>query len=261
MPNLDPSNIRIWGDLQFVRVPAGKFLMGSPADNKRASSAERPQHTLEMPDTYWIARYPVTNEQFARFVTASGYKFDQGQWTAKADQPVVAVSWRAAMAYCQWLNDTLRGELKGLTLRLPTEAEWEKAARGPQGHEWPWGNEWDPKKCNSYESRHGGATPVGAYSPQGDSPYGAADMAGNVWEWCHSRYRPYPYQATDGREDPVSDDWREVRVARGGSWLDYRADARCAYRTNYHPDAHYDYHGFRCVLSPPRMTPFLQNKP
>ena len=99
----------------------------------------------------------MTNEQFARFVAASEYKFDQGQWQTKANHPVVNVSWRDALAYCQWLNDTLRGELKDLALRLPTEAEWEKAARGAQGNEWPWGNDWDPKKCNSirrWQRRH-----------------------------------------------------------------------------------------------------------
>ena len=138
MPHLDPSNIKTWGGLQFVRVPAGKLVMGSLADNRLAEGDEYPQHTVEIPYDYWVGRYLVTNEQFARFVTASGYKFEQGQWQAKVNYPVAAVSWRDAMAYCQWLNETLRGELNDLTLRLPTEAEWEKAARGTQANEWPW---------------------------------------------------------------------------------------------------------------------------
>ena len=119
MPNLDSSKIRTWGDLQFVRVSAGKFLMGSMAGNHLADSGERPQHTVDLPDDYWIARYPVTNEQFAEFVTAAKHEFNQGRWQAKADHPVVAVSWREALAYCQWLNAMLRGELKDLTPRLP----------------------------------------------------------------------------------------------------------------------------------------------
>ena len=246
MPNLDSSKIRTWGDLQFVRVSAGKFLMGSMAGNHLADSGERPQHTVDLPYDYWIARYPVTNEQFAEFVAASGYEFNQGRWQAKADHPVVNVSWRDAMAYCQWSNAALRGELKDLTLRLPTEAEWEKAARGESGNEWPWGDDWDPKKCNSREGRKGGTTPVGAYSPQGDSPYGAADMAGNVWEWCHSVYKPYPYQVQDGRENEAD---KNARVLRGGSWYYDRGSARCAFRYYLLPTDRYDYYGFRCVLS------------
>ena len=231
--------------MDFVRVPAGKFLMGSTADNKWAHDHEKPQHTVEIPYDYWIGKYPVTNEQFARFVSASGYKFDQGQWQTKADHPVVGVWWRDAMAYCQWLNETLRGELKDLTLGLPTEAEWEKAARGTQGNEWPWGNEWDQNKCNSAEGSKGSTTPVGAYSPQGDSPYGAADMAGNVWEWCHSRWEPYPYQATDGRESELGD---SGRVVRGGSWYYTQDYARCAHRGYDRPDSRSDYRGFRCLV-------------
>jgi formylglycine-generating enzyme required for sulfatase activity len=232
--------------MDFVRVPAGKFLMGSTADNKLARDNECPQHTVEIPYDYWSGRYPVTNAQFARFVTASEYKFHQRRWKAKANHPVVGVSWQDAMAYCQWLNATLRGELKDLALRLPTEAEWEKAARSEYGNEWPWGNEFDKGKCNSREGRKDDTTPVGAYSPQGDSPYGAADMAGNVREWCHSLYKRYPYQAHDGRESESGDN---ERVLRGGSWGLDQDSARCAHRDGYRPDSHYFRFGFRCLLS------------
>jgi formylglycine-generating enzyme required for sulfatase activity len=157
----------------------------------------------------------VTNEQFAKFVEEAAYKFGwEKNWKKKANHPVVKVSWSEAMAYGRWLNEALHGEIKDLQLRLPTEAEWEKAARGEYGNEWPWGNEFDPHKCNSSERRQGGTTPVGAYSPQGDSPYGAADMAGNVWEWCHSLYQPYPYMVDDGRESENEN--AGDRVLRGG---------------------------------------------
>ena len=134
----------------------------------------------------------------------------------KAEHPVVQVTWQDAQAYCQWLNQAHGGELpEGWVFRLPTEAEWEKAGRGEYGQEWPWGNEFDPKKCNSSEGGANGTTPVGAYSPQGDSPYGAADMVGNVWEWTHTLYRNYPYQAKDGRK---SKQGTNARVLRGGSF-------------------------------------------
>jgi formylglycine-generating enzyme required for sulfatase activity len=242
------ANVQTWGGMEFVRIPAGKFLMGSKDDNKLASDDEKPQHTVEIPYDYWLARYPVTNEQFARFVEGAAYKFSLAKnWTKKANHPVVDVSWRDAKAYCKWLNDVLHSKIKDLIVRLPTEAEWEKAARGEYGNEWPWGNEFDKDKCNSAEGKKGGTTPVGAYSPQGDSPYGVADMAGNVWEWCHSLYQPYPYKMDDGRE---SEEGAEARVLRGGSFDHDRRGVRCASRIGNHPDLRNVDFGFRVVVSP-----------
>ncbi|MBU0511116.1 MAG: SUMF1/EgtB/PvdO family nonheme iron enzyme, partial [Chloroflexi bacterium] len=196
------AGVRQWGGIQFVPVPAGKFIMGSKADNELARDNEHPQHTVDMPYEYWLARYPITNTQYNDFAQAQGSKHPVENWQEKEDHPVVNVSWNDAMAYCQWLDEALGGELpEGYRLSLPTEAEWEKAARGEYGNEWPWGNEWDPAKCNSSEGKVGKTTPVGQYSPAGNSPYGAADMAGHVWEWTHSLFKDYPYVAEDGRED------------------------------------------------------------
>ena len=132
---------------------------------------------------------------------------------------------------------------------MPTEAEWEKAARGnaERGNEWPWGNEFDKTKCNSSEGSKGGTTPVGAYSPQGDSPYGAADMVGNVLEWCHSIYRPYPYRVDDGREQESG---FGARVLRGGAWNDLWYGARCACRGHIHPGYRDRIVGLRMVVAP-----------
>ena len=238
----------VLGGIEFVRVPKGKFLMGSKNDNLLAFEEEKPQHTVKIPYDYWIARYPVTNEQFADFVEATQYKFEWGvNWKSKSNHPVVMVSWYDAMKYCKWLNEKLQGEIGALAVRLPTEAEWEKAARGEQGDEWPWGNEFDTNRYNSSEGGKGTTTPVGAYSPQGDSPYGAADMVGNMWEWCHSLYKPYPYKANDGREKESGTD---VRVVRGGSWYDFQRFARAASRRRVGPDLRFDYQGFRLVVAP-----------
>ncbi len=246
IPDTQPAvkhNRRVIGSLEFVRVPAGQFSMGSDS----ITADEKPQHTVEIPYDYWISKYPVTNEQFAQFAAAAKYKFDQGDWKRKPNHPVVNVSWRDAVAYGRWLNELTRGELQGLTLRLPTEAEWEKAARGADGRTYPWGNDFDRNKCNSREGGKNGTTPVGACSPQGDSPYGAADMAGNVWEWCHSLYKPYPYQASDGRENEAGDN---SRVLRGGAFDSSQIGARCAFRYVVPPGNRFGDFGFRVVVSP-----------
>lgn len=262
--------------ITFVPVPAGKFLMGSKEDNELAYDDEKPQHTAETSE-YWLARCPLTNAQFEAFVTAhnhqttaekqgSGYAYDGKEWKeikgadwrhpqgpksslkGKEDHPVVQVSWEDAMAYCGWLNQAHGKELpEGWMFRLPTEAEWEKAARGEYGQEYPWGNEFDKLKCNSSEGGVKGTTPVGAYSTQGDSPYGAADMAGNVWEWTHSLWKGYPYQANDGRESEAA---TETRVVRGGSFYDIQGVVRCAYRGGVVPDDRDGLSGFRVVASP-----------
>ena len=155
------------------------------------------------------------------------------------------------MAYCQWINQILNSEFKiqNLQLRLPTEAEWEKAARGTDGREYPWGNSFDKNKCNSSEGGKGGTTPVGLYSPQGDSPYGCADMGGNVWEWTHSLFKPHPYHVNDGREDEKASG---TRVLRGGSFNYYERVARCAFRFDY-VKVNLTFHdrGFRVVASFP----------
>jgi formylglycine-generating enzyme required for sulfatase activity len=252
----------------WAEVPAGVFLMGSRDDNPLAYAEEKPQFPLELPD-YRIGRFPVTNAEFARFVDAEGYGnkefWTEAGWTWKGERsepecyggefdqpnrPVVGVSWYEAAAYCRWLTQALHagGELaEGEVIRLPSEAEWEKAARGEHGREWPWGNEFDPSKANTREGGPGHTTPVGQYSPAGDSPYGCADMSGNVWEWCWTRwvdsYRGYGKGARE-RESLEGD---APRVVRGGAWYNSGGVARCACRLRYPPDGQYGVLGFRLV--------------
>lgn len=240
-------------DSLWVTIPAGKFVMGSKDDNRDAQDNERPQHTVDIPYDYRIARYPVTNAEFKEFAQATNLK-----WTTdKPDNhPAVNVDWRMAVEYCRWRTQQERaaGTLSAREeIRLPSEAEWEKAARGEYGKEYPWGDEWEASRCNSDESGIGETTPVGQFSPQGDSPYGVADMAGNVWEWCRSKYKPYPYQANDRRE--TIDDSEDARVLRGGSFNYIRGLARCAFRNSSRPDLRLNLIGFRvCVVSPGSRT-------
>ena len=240
---------------EMILIPAGEFLMGSdPQRDKDASDCEQPQHTLYLPD-YAMAKTPVTQVQYAAFVQATGHRVPHRDerwakpynWSGttpprdKEDHPVVLVSWHDAIAYCNWL-----AQITGKLYRLPTEAEWEKGARGTDGRIYSWGNGWDAKRCNSAEGGRGATSPVGAY-PKGASPHGLLDMAGNVWEWCSSLRKAYPYRADDGRE---ALDASGLRVLRGGSWGDVRDVARCACRNLDHPGFRYFNFGFRVVVSP-----------
>lgn len=252
--------ITLSNGMEFFHVPAGKFLMGSTKENRSAYDHELPQHTVDIPYDYWMARYPVTNELYNAYVKSKGIKHPVDGWEKKKNHPVVNVNWTDAMEYCKWLNALLKAELPaGLVLRLPTEAEWEKAARwkpSPAGIgqgegealEYPWGNTFDENKCNTSEGGKGGTTSVGLYSPHGDSPYGCADMAGNVWEWTHSLNLPYPYQANDGREDPKTSG---ARVLRGGSFYNVDWYARCACRFDFLIISLKNYIGFRVVVASP----------
>jgi len=263
---------------EMVLIPAGEFLMGSTDEevarwNKEAGGQyyddEKPQHKVSLA-AYYVDHTPITNAQYQKFVVATKRQAPSHWKSGKIpagleNHPVVNVSWHDAVAYSQWLNEQLHVpgstfqvqrsgrqeawnvELGTWNIRLPTEAEWEKAARDADGRHWPWGNEFNPQRCNSSEGSKGTTTPVGAYSPAGDSPYGVADMAGNVWEWCRSLYKPYPYQADDGREDPQA---AGTRVLRGGSWNYDRRYARCAARGGDYPGGFPYNVGFRVVFSP-----------
>jgi len=241
--------MRSFGNMEFVPVPKGKFVMGSREDNTISNDDEKPQHTVDITHDYWIARFLVTNEQYAKFIESTSGKPNRSKdWKKKLNHPVVNVSWNDVHSYCNWLNETQKAELPdGLIYRLPTEAEWEKAARGEFGHEWPWGNEFDKNKCNTEEGEKGETTPVGAYSPQGDSPYGCADMIGNVWEWTHSVFKPYPYLDSDGREN-ITD--TSFRVVRGGTFNTNYKLARCAYRFGYLPYGQWINLGIRLAIAP-----------
>ena len=251
-----------WTPQGMVLIPAGPFTMGSTEYGE-----EGPVDQVWL-DAFWIARCPVTNAEYAEFIAAGGYK-ERKYWTEAGwewkeraqhtqpgewdklkrvgDHPVRYITWYEAVAYAHW-----RGAM------LPSEALWEKAARGglqiPKSkskienrksqiemvgnpnpeRRYPWGDGFDESKCNTYESGIGDTTPVGKYSPAGDSPYGVADMTGNVWEWTSSLFSLYPYEAEDGREDLEAKGGR--RVLRGGSFDSDEYFARCSSRDFNDPD-------------------------
>jgi toxoflavin biosynthesis protein ToxD len=227
-------------------VPAGPFIMGSSAEPR---SIVHPQHQITLP-TFQIGKFPVTVAEYACAVRAGAVPEPKGisffgkvgfTWQVQLmqlDHPVVCISWEDAISYASWLTDLTEEQWK-----LPTEAEWEKAARGSEGRIYPWGNEWDPTCANTWESRKKSLTPVGSY-PGGASPYGVQDMAGNVLEWCSSIFLPYPYDPNDGREEITNP---RNRVARGGSFLDGSKEVRTFHR-DYNKQAHVSI-GMRLVRS------------
>lgn len=229
-----------------VWVPAGDFLMGcNESRDPKAWNDHRPQHSVFLPE-YWIGRYLTTVAQWKAFVKESGYKSNEQSFQDPDSHPVRYIDWYDALAYCKWF-----GEKIGLPVTLPSEAEWEKAARGNDGLIYPWGNKFDKNKCNTSESGIQNTTPVGKYSPADYSPYGCADTSGNVWEWTRSRYKLYPYNEEDGRENLDGD---EQRVLRGGSWRNDASSARVFIRYfDYFPSEQYDDYGFRVVVRSQKM--------
>jgi formylglycine-generating enzyme required for sulfatase activity len=242
-------------DNLWVHIPAGRFRMGAQSKNphernydKDAYDDESPVHEVELSE-YWISKYPVTVEQYKLFVDDEGYKKEKfweaggfgkfkepGKWGEQLQyptRPVVNVSWYEAKAYAAWSG-----------CRLPTEAQWERAARGSgeEYRKYPWGNEEpDKETLNYYESGIEHPSPVGIF-PESCSPEGVIDMAGNVWEWCEDWFGDYPSKPI---VDPTGFDRGDDRVLRGGSWFSYGRDVRSALRIDFGPDLHDDDTGFR----------------
>ncbi len=233
-------------EMELVRIPAGEFLMGSLPSDPLAYDDETPQHKVYLLD-YFIGKHPVTNAQYDAFARATrlAVRVPMSDADPKINHPVTQVGWQDAYAFCMWLS-----KLKGLWIRLPSEAEWEKAARGADARTWSWGNRPPSRDLSNVDSPDKVTTPVGTHSPQGDSVYGCADTIGNVWEWTRSLFKPYPYQADDGREQSGD---LGMRVVRGGSFFSKPNRARCASRLRQPPNNRFENDiGFRvCALITP----------
>jgi formylglycine-generating enzyme required for sulfatase activity len=222
--------------IELVEVPAGEFTMGR-LDGYVHSGREDPAHTVAL-EAYRIGRYPVTNAQYRLFAEDTGHPFQDG----KDDHPASGLTWQDAWLFCAWMRYKT-----GLPYHLPTEAEWEKAAtwdpKSNTKQPYPWGDQPDDTRCNVLASGHKGTTPVGMYSPRGDSPYGCADMIGNVDEWCNTAMRAYPYDAGNGCETLGAEGRRAIR---GGDW--YTISPPSGIRRNAPSDARVGLWGFRVAL-------------
>jgi formylglycine-generating enzyme required for sulfatase activity len=219
-----------------VRIPAGEFLMGS-ADG-RGQPDERPQHKVHVSE-FLIDKTEVTWRQFREFAAATGGSIEREPISGSPDHyPASFIIWDEAKAYCEWVGG-----------RLPTEAEWEKAARGTDGREYPWGDRWDARRCNSISGGLHQPESVGSY-PACVSPYGVLDMPGSMWEWCADRYAESTYEAGD-RRDPAGPDSGRLRVKRGGAWMSQPTWVRAAYRGKGSPTSRNADHGFRCAHDAP----------
>jgi formylglycine-generating enzyme required for sulfatase activity len=241
-----------------VIIPHGSFMMGSDT----GTPEEAPAHRVALP-AYAIGRAPVTIEQYAEFIRQVEEQpvprklgwFSRQPPADKLDHPVVGINWYDARAYCRWLS-----EQSGRRYRLPTEAEWEKAAAWSAGGAliYPWGDKFKPDRCNSVEAGINATTPVGRYSPEGDSPSECVDMAGNVQEWVNTLWGTdlhqadflYPYQAEDGREqdDPGDGNRRSYRLYRGSSYRDEVERIHNTSRGHSDPDSRLRWRGFRVAM-------------
>ncbi len=260
-PNFDdapfsPDNFSIEKP-KMIPIPAGWFWMGIP--DKKVMKLytevdwarewyEKGMFRSEQPITkvllkaYEIGKFPVTNEEYYQFIWKASYRVPKG-WVGfrfaegYENHPVVGISMKDAMAYCEWLSSVTNSKY-----RLPTEAEWERAAAGIECRIYPWGDAFDPWRCNTLESSKNGTTPVGSYSPAGDSAVGCVDMAGNVYEMTSDKLFPYPY----GEIPPNAE--RELRyVIRGGAFYYSHKLARCTSREGAPPDFTSPAIGFRLV--------------
>ena len=234
----------------MILIPAGEFVMGAKDDDADAKANEKPEHKVYL-DAYYIYKHEVTYRQFKKFLNATGYKpvgnWSRGDKPERQDHPVMYITYPDAVEYCKWAK-----------VELPTEAQWEKAARGSDGRKYPWGNEWDPEKCNNIEltdknimakmadiHNKRGTVPVGSI-PGDISPYGVTDMGGNINEWCRDWYKSGYYKKSPAK-NPSGPPKGTEKSTRGGAWSMGSKRCRTTSRWSGSVESDLDDYGFRCV--------------
>jgi len=236
-----PRLINPINQAEMVYIPAGEFIMGSVTGESGSEADEHPQHTVYL-DGFWITLTPVTNAQYNRCVEAGVCQYGASHKTNPhfldaqyANHPVVYITWKAAYAYCRWIGG-----------RLPTEAEWEKAARGPYGWTYPWGNMRPNMHITNAKNMVGNTTPVGMI-PNDRSYYGLLDMGGNVREWVVDWYAANYYEFSPSI-NPPGPLFGEEKVLKGAHWEDIYRFTRAANRLSHDPESPGYGRGFRCVI-------------
>ena len=234
---ISPESVRDSTPMRIVS--AGEVELGSREDDEIAEQDEIPRQKVWV-DEFLVDIHEVTNKQYRKFMQETNYQSEPKYWHDprfnQDDQPVVGISWVDAQAYAQWSGK-----------RLPTEAEWEKGAAGPTGLKYPWGNEFNAEAAvSSFNSQQ--SQDIGSH-PQGKSPYGLLDMAGNVWEWCLDWYDPDMRKKMKGERNPQGPPSGLERVVKGGSWRDGKEALRCANRMGLDPSTRSSVVGFRCARS------------
>jgi len=245
--------------IKFILIPAGDFMMGSPPSEEGRFTSEGPVHQVNL-DAYYIGEKEVTVGQWRKFIEDTSYHWDKWsllkEYAPGDDYPIVFVTWDDTQAFCRWLS-----EKEGKTYHLPTEAEWEKAARGGlRGKKYPWGDETpDGTQCNfadkntdfywtdkTVDDGYAYTAPVGSFQPNG---YGLYDMAGNAWEWCQDWF-DWDYYTHSPMKNPKGPSSGIDRVMRGGSWCNDATIIRCAFRGFILPVVPSHPRGFRVAMDP-----------
>ena len=226
-------------EMEFVYIPPGKFLMGAGKDDNEAKEDEKPQHQVFL-NGFWMGKYPVTYMQYSVYSKETKKPLTDFEKIANQEScPIANINWFEAVEFCNWLS-----QISNEKIHLPSEAQWEKAARGTDGRKYPWG---DTKSINQILLNNKFYYSVGKYD-ENQSPYGCFDMVGNVWEWVNDWYDEKYYFLKNDTNNPFGPNNGISKVLKGGSWDYLGKNTRCSYRGKNYPSVNYHLNGFRCMM-------------